>query len=255
MLFRSLFALEDLADDPKFKGRLLIGIAPDVFFSGYMSRKDVLKYLRHESPSERVGKWLSIHCVEPYLAFYNEDFALFKVIRRQPWPLRPGRNPGLQVRKLSDTEADRNTHLWDKLERDPQYRALARRIWAQDFHDPAATPAEAAENQKTWEQQIARTAVAVKKLTARGIPVVFVRHPSSGEYLAYENRDFPRARTWDVLMANVKVPGLYFEDYPQLREFNAPEWSHLSKTDAPGYTEALYRLIEKTVGQPAGARW
>jgi hypothetical protein len=30
-----LFILEDLANDPLFTGRLLIGIAPDIFFSGF----------------------------------------------------------------------------------------------------------------------------------------------------------------------------------------------------------------------------
>src|ERR1017187_4629215 len=30
-----VFALEDLASDPSFTGRLLIGVAPDIFFSGF----------------------------------------------------------------------------------------------------------------------------------------------------------------------------------------------------------------------------
>ena len=30
-----LFALEDLADDPSFTGRLVVGVAPDIFFSGF----------------------------------------------------------------------------------------------------------------------------------------------------------------------------------------------------------------------------
>ena len=38
-----LFALEDLADDPKFKGRVLVGVAPDVFFSGFEYREGFLR--------------------------------------------------------------------------------------------------------------------------------------------------------------------------------------------------------------------
>ena len=31
--------------------------------------------------------------------------------------------------------------------------------------------------------------------------------PSSGAYLAYENREFPRARTWTALLAATGAPG------------------------------------------------
>src|SRR5271165_4751648 len=98
-----LFALESLADDADFKGRVLVGIAPDVFFSGYEYRKAWGRYVLRQSPSERVGKWLSMHLVEPYFAFYDDDFALFTVLKRQPWPLRPGREASIQVRKLGNT--------------------------------------------------------------------------------------------------------------------------------------------------------
>lgn len=86
---------------PEFQGRVLVGVAPDVFFSGYEYRSGWLKYLRHQSPSDRVGKWLSMHLVEPYLAFYDDDFALFTVIKRQAWPARPGRDSHTEVRKLA----------------------------------------------------------------------------------------------------------------------------------------------------------
>ncbi|MGH8123302.1 MAG: hypothetical protein ACREPT_11090, partial [Rudaea sp.] len=57
--------MEDLAGDPKFTGRLLVGIAPEVFFNGYGFRAGTLKYARDESPSQRVGQWLSMRFVEP----------------------------------------------------------------------------------------------------------------------------------------------------------------------------------------------
>jgi hypothetical protein len=142
-----LFALEDLANDPSFTGRLLIGIAPDVFFSGFEYRAGLTRYFRKESPSQRVGKILSMHLLEPWLAFYDPDFALFTVLRRQPLPEREGLS-GHSVRKLSITEADRNNYMWNKIETDSSYRTLVRSIWAEDFSDPPPTPQEAAENQK-----------------------------------------------------------------------------------------------------------
>jgi hypothetical protein len=249
-----LFALEDLANDPKFTGRLLIGVAPDVFFSGYEYRKNLARYFHKESPSERVGKILSMHLIEPWLAFYDPDFALFTVLRRQPWPEREGLS-GLQVRKLSITEADRNNYMWSKLETDATYRALARSIWEEDFNDPPPTAEEAAKNRQTLDDQIQRTAAVVMRLRARKIPVFFVREPSAGEYLAYENRDFPRKSTWDVLIEKAGAPGIHFQDYPQLQGYDLPEWSHMTRASAERYTEALYRIIVADRSSAIAAPW
>ena len=120
--------LEDLAADPNFTGRLLVDVAPDIFFTGFAYRGDVLPYSRKQSPSQRIGDWLSMHFLEPYFAFYDPDFALATVVRRQAWPVRPGTQPHIDVRKLADAEADRNTHMWDKVRnrsRIPRARARA----------------------------------------------------------------------------------------------------------------------------------
>jgi hypothetical protein len=250
-----LFAIEDLADDQQFRGRLLVGVVPNLFFTGQEKRKGWLTYLRHQSPSDRVGKWLSMHLVEPCFAFYDADFALFTVIERQPWPLRPGRKASSRVRKLSITEADRNNRMWSKVENDPEYQALARHIWAENFTGPPRMPAEAAEKQRTLETQIARAVAAVAKLHARGVPVLFLREPSSGEYLAYETRTFPRALSWDVLLARTGAPGVHFQDYPELQGYELPEWSHMTGTEAERYTAALYTIIDRDYGRPQGVRW
>lgn len=240
--------MEDLADDPKFTGRLLVGIAPEVFFNGYGFRARALKYTRDESPSQRVGQWLSMRFIEPFVAFYDPDYALAAVLKRQPWPDRPGKPTTLDVRKLSVTEADRNTHMWSKVEDDPVYRALMRKVWTQDFapspDDP--TPEESA---KKRDEQIDRAAKAVVKLRARGVKVLFVRAPSTGPYLEYDNRLFPRATSWDVLLAKAGAPGIHFEDYPELQGLEQPEWSHLAYADAKRFTEALYRIIERDYPQ------
>jgi hypothetical protein len=246
--------VEDLADDPAFKGRLLIGIAPDLFFSGFEYQKSVLPYYRKETLSQRVGKVISMHLIEPWFAFYDPDFALFTVLRRQPWPERKGLGRK-SVRQLEVMDADRNTHMWRKVITDPAYRQMARDIWAQDFDGPPETEAELAEDQRTLEAQIARTAAAVAKLRARGVPVVFVRDPSAGDYLAFEDKYFPRAQSWDVLLAKAGVPGIHFQDYPELQGYELPEWSHMTPESAKRYTAALYRIITERVPTTDGSRW
>jgi len=251
-----MFALEDLADDPNFRnGRLLVGVAPDIFFSGFAYRGGVLKYTRKQSPSQRVGQWLSMHFVEPFLAFDDPDYALPTVLERQDWwPVRPGMHPRKDVRKLMVVvDEDRASHIWDKLEKDPAYAALAQSIWAQHFEPGPGMPSPA-ELRKTIDEQIARAAVAVAKLRKRNVELIFVRTPSAGGYLAFEDKVFPRAKTWDMLLANTGAPGVHFQDHPELQGFWLPEWSHLAARDAVRFTAALYRIIEHDVEQRGASR-
>jgi hypothetical protein len=232
--------LEDLAADPKFTGRVLVGVAPELFFSGFAYRGKALKYARDESPSQRFGQWLSMTFVEPYFAFDEFDYALAAVIKRQPWPDRPGKPSRLDVRKLAVTEPDRNTHMWGKVETDADYRALMRRVWTQDFNDEDPPRAEL---DKGRDVQIDKAVKAVATLRARGVKVLFVREPSAGPYLDYDNRLFPRATSWDVLLAKTGAPGIHFEDYPQLQGFELPEWSHIGYADAKKFTAALHAIV------------
>jgi hypothetical protein len=246
----ALIFLEDLADDPKFTGRLLVGIAPQVFFGGHGYRAGALKYFKRESPSQRIGQWLSVHLIEPSFAFYDPDFALETVLERQAWPERPGRTWRMEVRKLAVTEADRNTYMWDKVENDPDYRALMREIWLRDLAPGDDDPPPAKEQENAMKQ-IERAVKAVHTLQARGVKVLFVRSPSTGPYLEYDNRHFPRKTSWDVLLARSGAPGIHFEDYRELQGLEQPEWSHLSHAAADEYTASLYRIIERDFWGPA----
>jgi hypothetical protein len=245
------FLLEQLAEDRNFTGRLLIGVAPDVFFSGFEYRAKVQKYYREETLSQRAGQWLSAHFIEPFFAFYDPDFALMTVLRRQPWPPRPGVLSRVDVRKLWIQDPDRNTRLWSKVETDHEYQKMAQDIWAQDFDIPPYKIMELSgpeEVQRVIDKQIDRATAAVSKLRTRGVQLVFVRPPSDGRYLEFENRELPRSTTWDVLLQRTGAPGIYFEDYPELQGYWLPEWSHVAAKERPRFTEALYRILEGEFG-------
>ena len=238
--------LEDLAADANFTGRLLIGVTPGLFFSGFAYRGSVVPYYHKQAPSDRNGQWISQHLLEPWLAFYDPDFALDVVVRRQAWPVRPGVPPNKPVRKLRVSEIDRNTAMWRKVEVDTEYRDLARSIWAQNFTGPPPpgmnTPAKA---KAVFDKQIERAVKAVATLRARGVQMVFVRPPSVGEYYAFEQKTLPRAITWDVLLQRTGVPGIHFEDYPALQGYESPEWSHLTASEASRFTAALVPIVER----------
>ena len=83
------------------------------------------------------------------------------------------------------------------------------------------------------------TIKAVEKLRARGGKIVFVRLPVSGELKSLEDRLSPRSQLWEPLLKRAGVPGIYFEDYPELAGFNCPEWSHLSAGDSVEFSKRL----------------
>ncbi|QSX79948.1 hypothetical protein I8J32_004260 [Lysobacter solisilvae] len=248
--------LEDLAADPAFTGRLLVGVAPDLFFSGFAYRGAAIKHYHQQGPSQRIGHWLSKHALEPYFAFYDPDFALPTVLERQPWwPLRPELRRHMDVRKLMVLGADRDTHLWSKVETDAQYRALAQSIWAQHFTGPPPPPMRTPEGRAAlFGAQVDRAAKAVAVLRARGVPVVFVRPPSDGAYYAFEQAALPRAQTWDLLLQRTGAPGIHFEDHRALQGLELPEWSHLTHADARRFTTALAPLVVREFERQDHAR-
>ena len=237
--------LEDLAADAAFTGRLLVGVAPELFFSGFAYRGEVVSHYHQQGPSQRSGHWLSQRLLEPYFAFYEPDFALATVIKRQAWPAREGVRSRIAVRKLMVQEAGRNAYMWSKVENDPEYRELARSIWAQDFGGPLRGMDTPEKSRKVIDTQIARAAAAIATLRARGVQILFLRPPSDGEYYAYENKYLPRAETWDLLLQRTATPGIHFEDYPELQGYVLPEWSHLSASEADRFTAALVPIVER----------
>jgi len=244
--------LEDLAADPNFTGRLMVGVTPGLFFSGFAYRGAAIKAFHKQGPSQRIGQWLSQQFVEPYFAFYDPDFALGTVVERQDWPVRPGTHPHMDVRKLSVHEADRNTHMWAKVETDAAYSRLARSIWSQMLNGPPPPMMNTPEKAKAVvARQIERAVSAVGKLRARGVRVVFVRLPSAGDYYAFEQMTTPRAYTWEVLLQAAQAPGIHFEDYPQLQGYTLPEWSHVSSADAVKLTAQLAPLVEQALKEDA----
>jgi hypothetical protein len=191
--------------------------------------------------------------IEPFFAFYEDDFMLMTSLRRNAWPKRDGVPAYNDVRRLSVQQHDRNTQMWSKVENDPAYREYCRQVWAQWFNIPKEEK-DIEEAKQKLEKQIARATAAVAKLRERGLQVLFVRPPVDGEYLAFEQRDFPRATTWDVLLQRTGAPGIHFEDHPELQGLNLPEWSHLSAADAQVFTERLCQILQRDFGWTANAR-
>jgi hypothetical protein len=96
-----------------------------------------------------------------------------------------------------------------------------------------------AEVKKAVGQRFQDIIAVVQKIRARGGKVVFVGFPHSGGLKEIEDRDTPRAQTWDPLLKATQAPGIYYSDFPELAGFQCPEWSHLTAGDSVEFTKRL----------------
>lgn len=237
--------MEDLAEDPDMTGTLIVGVAGEMFFTGFEFRGGAFTRFAQETPSQWMGQQISM-LVEPYLAFYHNDYSLFTVIKRQAFPRREGVFFEMDVRRLATYTQDRNARMYSKVETDPEYAEIAKEIWAQ-FYRPIdeLSEEERAEGLENHNAQIDRAVAATKKLQERGVEVIFVRHPFEGIYDIIEPMYFPRAGSWDVLIERTGALGVHWQDHEELQGFYLPESSHLAAEDSDRFTQALYRLIER----------
>jgi len=237
--------MEDLADDADFTGSLLVGVAPEMMFTGFEFRGTAFERHRDETPTQWMGQRISM-LVEPYVAFYHFDYALFAVIKRQAWPERDDVFVEMDVRRLAMYTSDRNARLFHKVETDEDYAEIVKEGWAQ-FHEPIEDldKDELEEILEGRREQIERAVAATGKLRERGVEVIFIRNPAEGFYAMSEPMYFPREETWDVLIEKTGALGIHWMDHEELQGYRLPEWSHMSGSEADRYTKALYHVVQR----------
>jgi hypothetical protein len=242
--------LTDIANDDDFRGLLVVGITPPlVLMPGIGARAEALDRYYEESPSQWMGTKLS-YLLEPRVAFYNWDFALFTVLARQAWwPERAGVPfEAPEVRKIENMRRDRQADMWDRVEDDPAFNAVVTSTWQAIIENlPAPPPPE--EAKKEWEAKLEQIAEDVGTIRARGGEVVFIRPPSSDWFREFERQATPRERVWEPILEAAGAVGVHFEDYPELSDVKTPEWSHISSRDKARWTRALVPILRERMAE------
>jgi hypothetical protein len=234
--------LHDLANDEHFAGLLVIGTAELSYFSeGQDSTSEVLEYIKTESPSQRVGHQI-YKGLSRYYAFLDSNYTLFDLLERHKLAERKDvQDPYTDVWKVGEFYDGRQGYLWEQVEREDYIRRHAQSVWMEIFSGPPATAEQI-------DRVIANTKPDVDRIRARGGEVVWIRPPSSGPILDIEHTRYPRSKVWDKLMQGTGSFGVYFDDYPSIQHLNCPDWSHLSKSSVPTFTDTYVRVLEEHVG-------
>jgi hypothetical protein len=250
--------LAELANDENFHGTIICSVVPRLFFAPPgtppMERGEKAVGRSHtQTPAQRASQYLVIPLEEHVAFLKQEELTLDELLKRLPIPNRlyaqvPPRLPPY----FGTLDRERRARMIEECARPGKLQSTIQQIWLPLF-TPPPPPSYIPEDvfmatmKKAVEQRFHDVVAAVQKLRARGGKVVFVHLPHSGGLKALEDRDTPRAQTWDPLLKATAAPGISYEDYPELSGFNCPEWSHLSAGDSVEFSKRLVPYLRKAL--------
>jgi transposase len=243
--------LADLADDKSFHGTIICSFVPRLFFappgSPPMERGEkAVRRFHSQTPAQHASQYLAMPLEEHVAFLKQEELTLDDLLKRLPISNRPSAQVPPRLPPYFGTlDRDRRARMIEECARPGSDLAQRiQQIWIPLFTPPpppSYVPKEQfmAKIMQAIEGRFRDTADAVARLRARGSKFVFVRLPHSGGLKELEDRDTPRARTWDPILKATDAPGIHFEDYRELKDFTCPEWSHLSAGDSVEFTKRL----------------
>jgi hypothetical protein len=251
--------LADLINDEHFHGTILCSVVPALFFAPSQAppMKDAEKAVRRshtQTLAQRASHDLGVYLDEGFAFLNQDDLALGVLLDRLPIPNRPNAQaPPKLPPYFASLDRERRARMIEQCERPGKLPDRVKHGWIPLFTPPpppSYVPKEVFGKQMrdAFEGRFADTKALVEKFRARGGKIVFVRFPMNGDLKTLEDRDTPRARTWDRLLKETAAPGIYFEDFPELASFTCPEWSHLSAGDSVEFTKRLVPHLRAALG-------
>jgi hypothetical protein len=239
--------LENLANDPQFKGRLIVDVTEGLFFSTSPQNAyrpvDNMKYFKERTPAQRASFYINSLLESKFVFLDKEWLSLNACLGNMPLNDRPG------VYNFHGFPADfgrvkftRQEYMTDKFTADTLLQNKVKAIWASFIKMSKEPPASGGK----LDSILNRVKNAVDKIRARGGQVLFVRTPSSGPYYHMgESKVFAREKYWDRILSTTNSPGIHFADYPAISNFICPEFSHLSQPDAVVFTKEFIRILNQ----------
>src|ERR1700761_4656048 len=228
--------LHDLASDTNFKGKLMVDVTEGLFFSkGSVSAPiEAIEYYKKRTPAQRASFELD-HLLESQLVFLNKGFyslnpLLNKIhLKNRDRVITPAEFP-ISFRSIT---FERQNKMTDEFLADTNYQVQVKNIWAFNRKNNRAPLMKG----KALDSIINSVKSDVDKIRSRRGDVIFLRTPSSGTYLIFEKKTYPRNDYWDKLLTITECRGIHFADYPVTDQLTCPEYSHLSPKDAVIYTK------------------
>jgi hypothetical protein len=237
----------DLVEKTDFKGTILVGVTPGLFFSTtfpeafpWKRPQTKVDYFQNRTYAQQLNHYLSLPLQSNLVMMsgseeeWSDDIDLKALLGRIKIGNRTGETDFPPFYNFNDTRIDRNTTMTERTANDTVFANSIKKVWV--FFGKGAPPPDKKSTMAFFLKDL-------NKFKARGGKVILVRCPSSGMLKKGEDMTFPRATFWDELVQQAQVKSYYFEDYKQL-QFDCPEWSHLSAPDARKFTAELVKILK-----------
>jgi hypothetical protein len=247
--------LEDLANHPDYSGTVIIGVVPGLFFAPggppVESPSEHLKRYQTWSPTQKFSHQVSM-IIEKWFAFLNQgDLTLTQLLLKLKLPNREKvHGPPELPPYFHEVDEERQGGMTEFAAKNTALQKRIQQIWLPLFTPPPPPKGQTLEQSKEGfgkfvEATLQKTKTNVDRIREKGGQVVFVRLPSTGKLREMENTFTPREHFWDRILKATEAPGIHFEDYEALRDFDCPEWSHLSRQDATKFTKRLMPVLKE----------
>lgn len=249
----ALFA-KDVVENTDFSGLLIVGVAPFLFNrmdEGFFGQGALDAYLK-PSPSKYTGS--IIHdFLSNYFGFLDDAFALPELMERySDLPVRKDSKKLMEeIWKLGNYYEGRLTEMWAPVEEVGSFdNTQMTNFWIGGLK---RTPPTAEKIQKMAQTSIDFYKPLIKQIRERGGDIVFVRMPSSGEYLNFDLKTDYYNNMWKPMIEGLDVVGLNTMDYPELStELETPEWSHLSRKSQDHFSRIVFDYLDREYANKLG---
>lgn len=222
-----LAVLEDLANDPKFKGIVICAVSCDRLRS--IHQKDQQEYVDYyhkgKNRTEGINRKITAF-FQTYSVMLRSEKKIMSIgrtiLRSQPLG---GRS---LVHNFPDRSGGVNLHAYKE-------KDLLQMVDNRKKREEKSTPITPAD----WLHEAMKTEPLVQKIQSRGGRVIFIRMPTSEEYLEIEYRQYPKTKYWDRFEAVTSAETIHFENIAALKNFDLPDRSHIDITDKPRFTQVV----------------
>ena len=241
--------LTDLAEDPEFKGKVIVDVTEGLFFSlspqSAARPKEGIDYHQNITPTQRAAFILNKPLESSFLFLDKDHYSINAMLDALEIPSRQGvfMFP-IFPRDFGYVNFNRQEYMGKIFMADTNQQNRQKEIWAwfgkMNRFPPTSGP--------PLDSILLQVKTDVDKIKARGGKVLFVRTPSSGPFLEMEQKGFPREKYWDRLLVETDSPGIHFQDFPEINHYICPEFSHLSPEDAIDFTIQFVEILQDSSG-------
>lgn len=236
----------DIVENSDFNGTIIVGVAPGVFFSYDKTTvfwkwpQARIDHFHERTYAERLNHIFSLPLQKniAFLASTETETAdpidLKTLLKRVKIGNRIPVGGPPPLFNFKDIDIDRNSKMTEKTVTDTAFANSITKVWR--FYGEHSPP-------PNRDGVIAYFMEDIKKFKEKGGNLILLRCPSTGGARMAENHFMSRNDFWDQVVTQTNVKGYHFEDYDKLKNFDCPEWSHLSASDAAIFTTELAKIM------------